>query len=77
VQETLGGEGEFPAVLSQDTEALAFEFQDDATEEALFLKKFHQTARFHVGQKLTGIPGNVNEDSFRLKKQQDKRSLIC
>ena len=50
MQEAFGGQGDLPAGLGQDMEALAFEFQDDAAEDALFLEKFHNAAGFHVGK---------------------------
>jgi hypothetical protein len=56
MQEALGGQGEFPARLGQDVQALSLPLQDDAAEEALVLKEFHDAAGVHVGQKLSESP---------------------
>jgi len=39
-QDALAGQGEFPAVLGEDVQALPFQFQDHPAQDPFFLKEF-------------------------------------
>ena len=50
MEEALGGQGDLPAGLGQHLQPLAFQFQDNAAENAFFFKEFDNIAGFHVAK---------------------------